>query len=232
VPGLAFLLIAAAFLALGFGEARLAGLAPEELAALASVGALALLAANRIVDAFRAGLARGINSVLLWGLFVGALGGAYANRGAIEDGAVRVLGEFAQGRPVTGSGGEVVITRGGGGSFTVQGRINGRDARFVFDTGASAVVLTAETAKALGLEPAPDAYTVPIATANGRSTAAPTTLATLSVGEITERRIPAFVARPGALRDNLLGLSFLDRLTSYEVRGSRLILRGRGGTGA
>jgi aspartyl protease family protein len=58
--------------------------------------------------------------------------------------------------------------------------------------------------------------------------AAPVTLDSVSIGSITERRIRALVARPGALRDNLLGMTFLERLASYEVRGNRLILRGRG----
>jgi aspartyl protease family protein len=53
------------------------------------------------------------------------------------------------------------------------------------------------------------------------------TLDMLRVGSIAERRVRALVARPGALRENLLGMTFLERLTSYEVRGNRLILRGR-----
>jgi len=36
------------------------------------------------------------------------------------------------------------------------------------------------------------------------------------------------VTKPGVLRENLLGMSFLERLASYEVRQNRLILRGRG----
>jgi aspartyl protease family protein len=39
--------------------------------------------------------------------------------------------------------------------------------------------------------------------------------------------VPALVSRPGALRENLLGMTFLDRLASFEVRGDRLILRER-----
>ena len=52
---------------------------------------------------------------------------------------------------------------------------------------------------------------------------------TVTVGPITESRVAALVTRPGALSVNLLGMSFLERLNSYEVRGSRLILRGARG---
>jgi aspartyl protease family protein len=63
-------------------------------------------------------------------------------------------------------------------------------------------------------------------TANGRARAAPVTLDRLSVGGITERAVPALIAQPGQLRTNLLGMSFLNRLQSWEVRGDKLILRG------
>jgi aspartyl protease family protein len=56
--------------------------------------------------------------------------------------------------------------------------------------------------------------------------AAPVTLQTVDIGGLVETRVEAMVARPGALRTNLLGMSYLERLSSYEVRGDRLILRG------
>jgi aspartyl protease family protein len=58
--------------------------------------------------------------------------------------------------------------------------------------------------------------------------AAPVTLDRLTVGSITEQRVRALITRPGLLRENLLGMTFLERLASYEVRNNRLILRGRG----
>jgi aspartyl protease family protein len=53
------------------------------------------------------------------------------------------------------------------------------------------------------------------------------TLDRIAVGSIREQRVRALVAKPGVLHENLLGMSFLDRLASYEVRQNRLILRGR-----
>ena len=42
----------------------------------------------------------------------------------------------------------------------------------------------------------------------------------------TERSVPALIAQPGQLRTNLLGMSFLNRLESWEVRGDKLMMRG------
>jgi len=70
------------------------------------------------------------------------------------------------------------------------------------------------------------AYTVAVETANGRTRAAPVTLDRVAVGSIIERSVPALVAQPGQLKVSLLGMSFLNRLESWEVRGDRLLLRG------
>jgi aspartyl protease family protein len=52
------------------------------------------------------------------------------------------------------------------------------------------------------------------------------TLDRVAVGGLTERSVPALVAQPGQLKNNLLGVSFLNRLQSWEVRGDRLRMRG------
>jgi aspartyl protease family protein len=66
---------------------------------------------------------------------------------------------------------------------------------------------------------------VSVDTANGRARAAPVTLERVSIGGITERSVPALIAQPGQLRASLLGMSFLNRLESWQVRGDRLLLR-------
>jgi aspartyl protease family protein len=96
----------------------------------------------------------------------------------------------------------------------------------VLDTGATSVVLTLEAAKAAGLPLEVLAYNVNVDTANGRTRAAAVTLDRLAVGSITERSVPALIVPAGQLRSNLLGMSFLNRLESWEVRGDRLMMRG------
>ncbi|HEY7383765.1 MAG TPA: TIGR02281 family clan AA aspartic protease [Beijerinckiaceae bacterium] len=226
--GLALILLGAAVLVFFHGDGVIAGLQADEFAALIALAALLLLVSGGIVQEFRGQWMRGVQAILFWIVLGAGLVGAYSYRWEIREGATRVISDLAPGEPAVGSGGEVTIARRMDGTFVISGRANGRDLRFIFDTGASTVVLSAESAQALGFSAATLAYTVPVATANGRTMAAPVTLDSVSIGSITERRIRALVARPGALRDNLLGMTFLERLASYEVRGNRLILRGRG----
>ena len=68
-------------------------------------------------------------------------------------------------------------------------------------------------------------YSTNVETANGRTRVAPVTLDRLAIGNIVERSVPALIAQPGQLRSNLLGMSFLNRLESWEVRGDKLLLR-------
>ncbi len=69
-------------------------------------------------------------------------------------------------------------------------------------------------------------YTVSIDTANGRTRAAPVTLDRIAIGGLEERSVEALVAQPGQLKTSLLGMSFLNRLQSWQVSGDRLVLQG------
>ena len=120
----------------------------------------------------------------------------------------------------------VQIARGQSGEFALRAKINGVNAPMVIDTGATSVVLTYETAKAAGLPLELLEYDVDVETAGGHTKAARLTLDRLAIGKLVERSVPALVVPHGQMKTNLLGMSFLDRLESWEVHADRLMLRG------
>ncbi|UZE47468.1 TIGR02281 family clan AA aspartic protease [Rhodopseudomonas sp. P2A-2r] len=120
----------------------------------------------------------------------------------------------------------VEIPRGQGGEFGLRAQINGVTTPMVIDTGATSVVLTWETAKAAGLPLELLDYNVDVETAAGHTRAARLTLDRLAIGKLVERSVPALVVPRGQMKSNLLGMSFLDRLESWEVRADKLMLRG------
>jgi aspartyl protease family protein len=120
----------------------------------------------------------------------------------------------------------VDIPRKNGGEFAVRAKINNVAAPMLIDTGATSVVLTYETAKAIGLPLELLEYNVELETAAGRTRAARLTLDRLAVGAVVERSVPALVVPRGQAKSNLLGLSFLDRLESWEVRADKMTIRG------
>ncbi len=69
-------------------------------------------------------------------------------------------------------------------------------------------------------------YDVDLETAGGHTSAARLTLDRLAIGKLVERSVPALVVPRGQMKTNLLGMSFLDRLESWEVRPDRMMIRG------
>jgi aspartyl protease family protein len=206
-------------------DATIASLSQYDFSSLATKLVALVFVAMLVLALFRQRFSHALESALIWVVVALLLLIGYTYRFELRDVAERVLAELVPGRAAT-RGRTVEVARGPGGSFFVTVMINEARVSTVLDTGASAVVLTQEAAKAAGLPLEVLTYSVSVETANGRARAAPVTLDRLSVGGITERAVPALIAQPGQLRTNLLGMSFLNRLQSWEVRGDKLVLRG------
>ncbi|MEL6203204.1 MAG: TIGR02281 family clan AA aspartic protease [Pseudomonadota bacterium] len=108
--------------------------------------------------------------------------------------------------------------------FQTLANVNGDSQPFIIDTGASTVVLTYENARTAGYNVNELNFIIPVSTANGTTRAAMITIDKLSIGDLERGNVRAMVAQEGQLFDNLLGMSFLNRLSGYEVRGSRMVL--------
>ena len=221
-------LVAAAILAFALPEGTtIAGKEGGALVANLAYGLVAVALAGSLVHRYRGRLGAGLRDALIWICLAGALVAGYSFRDQIEPLAQRVMAELNPGSVVTTEPGVAEIARRRDGHFAVDMLANGRKLTFMFDTGASSVVLRAEDSGRIGIDVSRLDFTQQISTANGMSRAAEISLDTLSVGTITQRRVRALVARPGALNESLLGMSFLEKLASYGVTGNRLVLRSK-----
>jgi aspartyl protease family protein len=209
-------------------QATLLGLDHQRFASAAIGVALVLwLVLSGLRSARPSDIARLATAAMTWAALLIALTGVYAYRFEASDIVERITGEFFPSEPQVGRGGEVIVNRRLSGEFAIAGRVNGARVTFLFDTGASAVVLTADDARRAGVEASRLVFDVPVATANGAAMAAETRLDQIAVGPIVMRNVPALVARRGALDESLLGMSFLERLKSYTVERDRLVLSAR-----
>ena len=104
------------------------------------------------------------------------------------------------------------------------GRLAANAVERLFDTGASAMVLSYADAQKAGIDVHTLSFTTPVTTANGTGRAAIVTLDKVEVGGIVRSRVPAFVADKGALDGSLLGMTFLETLSKYSVSGNQLEL--------
>jgi aspartyl protease family protein len=222
---LAGLLVALLILIARHGQGTVGPLSSAAFASLAyKVGLLVFVGASVLV-LFRERFTQALTAALLWVVLALILVIGYSYRFELRDVADRVLAELVPGHVVS-HGRTVEVARAFNGDFNVTAQINGARVAMVLDTGASSVVLTREDAKAAGLPLEVLTYTADIDTANGRTRAAPVRLDRIAIGGLVETSVDALVAQPGQLKRSLLGMSFLNRLQSWEVRGDRLLLRG------
>ncbi len=205
----------------------IAGLSTDDLGSLAYHLALVMFVGGAVLVMFRERLSVALEAALFWVVVGFVLVFVYTYRADLRGIGERVMAELMPGRAALRSERSVEIVRGRGGDFQVAAQVNGTRVAMALDTGASAVVLTQEAAKAAGLPLELLSYTVQVDTANGRTRAAAVTLDRVAVGGIVERSVPALIAQPGQLRTSLLGMSFLNRLESWEVRGDKLMMRGK-----
>ncbi|MGB6230960.1 MAG: TIGR02281 family clan AA aspartic protease [Litorimonas sp.] len=120
--------------------------------------------------------------------------------------------------------GSVVSIPRSNGQFYTYGRVNRGSVRFLVDTGASTVALTAQDALKSGIDPTTLRYDRAVDTANGRTYGAVVELDEIMIGGIRVRDVRAIVI-PEGLGISLLGMSFLGELQKVEATPNQLILR-------
>jgi aspartyl protease family protein len=207
------------------GTGTIGPLTLDEFGSFAYKIAILVFLAGAVLMLFRERFTQAITAALLWVVVGLLLVIGYSYRFELNSVADRVLAELIPGHVIS-HGRSVEVARTSAGDFDISAQINGARIPMVLDTGASSVVLTRDDAKAAGLPLEVLNYTVSIDTANGRTRAAPVTIDRLAIGALEERSVEALVVQAGQLRTSLLGMSFLNRLQSWQVSGDRLMLKG------
>jgi aspartyl protease family protein len=116
------------------------------------------------------------------------------------------------------------VAKSSDGHYWAEALVNGKRVRFLVDTGATAVALTAEDAQRLGIRLQDLDYSANVTTANGEAHAAQVTLASVSVAGARVPDVQALVIDKG-LPTSLLGMTYLGRLSRFEATQTALILR-------
>jgi len=228
----AFLVLAAVFLLLRGDTMLLSDLGTFEIIFLAAGVVMIAVYLLVLVGGERSRPWQAIRNLSVWSALALLLIILYSYREEISGIAHRVAGELAPpGHSLTvrsSQEGEhaVRVRRRPDGHFAVRGTVNGQPLTLLVDTGASTVVMKPADAARAGIDTRTLSYTAAIHTANGTAYAAPVRLRSVAIGPIELRDVEALVAKPGSINENLLGMSFLRRLRSYEFSKDFLTLRG------
>ena len=202
-----------------------------ELGALAAALAVIVIVIPALMGSYRGRAGSALRDLLSWVVIGVVLLAGYSYREELGRIAFRIAGELSPPGASIGveqrQAGEraVRIRKRGDGHFVARVSVDGASVPMLVDTGASAVVLRQSDARLLGVDTRNLRYTVPVQTANGLAYAAHARLREVAVDSITMRNVDALVAQPGALKESLLGMSFLSRLRSYEFAGDYLTFR-------
>ena len=225
---LGILIIGGLGLVLSHDAGTIAGMASDDFARIVAAVALLLWIGAGFFGRARFSAFKAIKQAVAWTAVALGLVLAYSYREDFNGIYHRIVTELNPSRPaavVTASGGDAVqVLRDAAGHFVVRAEINGSSVPMLVDTGASSIVLSTRDAERVRIGVEGLSFIVPVQTANGTGFAARTRIAAIAVGPIVERDIDILVASEGALNQSLLGMNFLNRLTSFSVSGDRLVM--------
>ena len=193
-------------------------------AQLVKLVAILVVCSSGILFLRRVPLRETLRNAAIWVAVGGVLLIGYAYREDFSNVGARLGGELLPSQAMDLGDGEVEIRAGSDGHFTVTAEVNGQPVDFLVDTGASDIVLSPADARRIGYDPAYLSFTRQYSTANGIGRGAPVRLDSVAVGPIVFNDLPASV-NEAPMGESLLGMTFLRKLDSYEVRRDRLILR-------
>lgn len=111
--------------------------------------------------------------------------------------------------------------RSADGHFYAEAQVNGARIRFLVDTGASMVALTAADAQRAGI--ALPSERARAQGAGGELEVIPVTIERIAIGPLEARDVRGAVAE--TLTVSLLGQSFLAQVGTVEISGDRMVLR-------
>jgi len=145
----------------------------------------------------------------------------------VIDGQKRTIsiGQHQTGPAPVASTQSATLTADSRGHFVVDGQINGGAARFLVDTGATAVSLSSEDASRLGIDYRKGQPGL-MGTANGTVTAYRVKLDTVRVGDIVVNNVDAAVVEGNhQMPFALLGMSFLNRMEMKREGQTMVLIR-------
>jgi len=193
------------------------------------VAYLAVLAATLAIFGAGRMLVRGGRRTLVHtAIWLGAITGVLTAFAFREEATIIVLDIRAELMPsiaLSRAAGEAELHRAWDGHYRATAEVNGVKLKLMIDTGASMVLIPFEQAAKIGINTDTLDFSMPVTTANGRSSVAPIRLSSIKIGPIAVFDVAAAVTRPGRLKTGLLGMSFLDKLAETTFRGDLLILR-------
>jgi aspartyl protease family protein len=200
---------------------------PDKINIVYGVLLLVFLCSTAIFNRQRVKLVIIIYGILAWTVFGFILFSAYSYRSELTQFGSKLFGELNPSKAIISSSGNVTIRANSSGQFVLEALVSGKGqllpVKFLLDTGASDVVLSPRVFSRLGFDIEAIKFNRPYHTANGVVLGAPVRIDSINIGTISIDNVRASV-NGAEMGLSLLGMSFLERLSSFDVKRGILTL--------
>jgi len=177
---------------------------------------LGLAVVSWFVATNKESLGKVTQQAMIWGLiFIGVI----AAVGLWDD----IRQTVTPTQSVFSNGNRIELPRAPDGHYYLEANVNGAPIKFVVDTGATGIVLSMADARTAGFTPEDLVFLGSANTANGVVRTAPVSLNSFEVGALRDTGLRA-VVNEGDLDESLLGMTYLQRFSSMEISGGKMIL--------
>ena len=164
---------------------------------------------------------KNLSQFAVWVVLIFIMVGLYGFRFQLENFYNVAMLNLMPSRVSIAQDGSVQIAKSNNGHYMVTANVNNVPIYFLIDTGATDVSLTMNDAKKIGIDTSNLVFNQATNTANGINYAAQIVISSIKIGNIEISRIKGNVIREG-LDTSLLGMSFLNKLTSYSFQNDIL----------
>lgn len=210
-----FLLVTGFLLAVLWRAFPEAEITRGDMGAIAQLMLVGTMISGSVLFSYRNNLGKAFHHILIWLTLGFACIVLYTGKNAI---LATLIPGYAQ-----HSGETLTLRAATDGHFYMNANVNGKPVRFMIDTGASTLFIPLSTAKRLGLPTDHLAFTQQFQTANGQTYGAPATLDSVDIGGHVFTQVSAYIAQAES-GTPLMGIRFLNRAKSLEIREDELII--------
>ncbi len=161
-----------------------------------------------------------------WVIIIGVLLIGFSYKSELVRIYNRVYANLIPGNYVKDNKKTVIVYANQYGHYYVNSITQGANIKYLIDTGATTVSLTRADAEKIGIDINKLNYTQKVSTANGILLSAPVKLDYIQINDIIVEDIRASVSQDNGLEKSLLGMSFLNKLNSFEVSDDSLKMIG------
>ncbi len=193
---------------------------PDNFSRLIYLLIIAVLISSRILRKSNLGFI--LKNIALWSLIIASITLLHNNRFNFINIKNNIISSFSPSQPIMAEN-KVILTKDLDGHFHVKGQIDDKPVKFMIDTGASNIVLNRQAAERIGINLKELNFNQITKTANGTGSMASIRLKKIAIGNIILYDIPATV-NSSNMDESLLGMDFLNHLSSFSVSKDKLIL--------